>query len=384
MTYRGADRQDVGADVVKESSGIPTFDTLIEGGLEIGDNVVWLADRSAMTAPMVEAFTAVPGNGLRRHVCLSDPEGCAHPDGLEVVHAMSGAGKLEESHLEELLADPAIGEGDRVVVAGLDDLMNAWGAEATLAFYRRTCPRLFDRGALALWVGGLDLVGPGVVSGIARIAQCVFELRGDRLRVLKAEGRSRRLQGVVASFGLEDGVPTVSREHTVGRLGEGLRRIRVERGLTQAQLSDIASVTPAAISQAETGRRGLSLDTLVPMCESLGIGLDDLLGTGRPAGPFLARHDRQGGSGGTSSMFDDPQPGPRVQLVELGAGQSSAPLSSSTGSELLLVAHGLVLVDLGDSTPVLRAGDGLVNDRAVLGWTNLQPSPARFFRVSVE
>ena len=60
-----------------------------------------------------------------------------------------------------------------------------------------------------------------------------------------------------------DGVPEVGRDLVVGRLGEGLRRLRGRRNLTQRQLAELATVTPAAISQAESGRRGLSLETLV-------------------------------------------------------------------------------------------------------------------------
>lgn len=366
---------------MKLHSGVAGFDELIEGGFETGDNVVLLSDDTTATEAIVAAFLGVGGPGVRRVVSLGAVASAA-PPGAEIVEAWSGSQPARPDVLDRHLMAADLLEVDRVVVDGLDRMVTNWGARGASEFYRSCCPRLFDRGVLALWVGSSSLVPPGVLEEVTRIAQCVFDLRGGRLRVVKAEGRSSRLQGIVASFSIEDGEPTVSREHAVGRLGEGLRRLRSERGLTQARLAELAGVTPAAISQAESGRRGLSLDTLVPLCDSLGIGLDDLLGTGRPRGPFLARHDRQVRSGSTSPMFDDPASGPRARLVELEPGESGEPTQRRGGHELLLVSDGLVLVDLGDTTPVLRSGDGLLTDESpVTGWSNLGEGRARFFFV---
>jgi hypothetical protein len=49
----------------------------------------------------------------------------------------------------------------------------------------------------------------------------------------------------------------------------------------------------------------------------------------------------------------------------------------------VLVANGLVLVDTGDATPVLRAGDALMVRRVVIErWTNLGNEPAQLFWVA--
>ncbi|MCZ7631627.1 MAG: helix-turn-helix transcriptional regulator [Microthrixaceae bacterium] len=285
--------------------------------------------------------------------------------------------------LESVILADDIGEGARVVVTALDDLMARFGAEATVEFYRRTCPNLFDRGAIAYWVGSRELVGATVAEGVTRVAQCVFELRDGRLRVLKAEGRSSWLQGAMVDLDLTGEVPVASREHAVGRLGEGLKRVRAERNLTQAQMAELAHVTPAAVSQAETGRRGLSLDTLVPLVEALGVGLDDLLGTGRRRGPFIARPDRRPTRSG-SALFDDPVTGPLVHLVELEGEESRGVPVPTHGTELVLCAEGLVMVDLGETTPVLRAHDALmVTEESVLSFTNLASAPASVFWVAL-
>lgn len=384
---------------MKQTSGIPTFDDFIEGGFGPGDNVVWLAQNRRDLDPVVGAFLAVrpdsPGDGpvVRRHICLGDPSTCGHPErfGPElVVHPLAGrsdpvgdgnAAALRAEFEAVVLADD-LGVGARVVVSALDDLVSRFGAEATVDIYRRTCPRLFDRGAIAYWIGSRELVGALVSEGVTRIAQCVFELREGRLRVVKAEGRSSWLQGAMVDLDLSGEWPVASREHAVGRLGEGLRRVRADRGLTQAQLAELAGVTPAAISQAETGRRGLSLDTIVPLVDTLGLGLDDLLGTGRRRGPFIARPDRRPASS-RSAVFDDPDAGPLVQLVELAGGQTGGVPIAGRGTELVLCIDGLVMVDLGDTNPVLRARDALmVTERSVVSFTNLGESPASLFWIS--
>src|SRR3712207_7185016 len=53
--------------------------------------------------------------------------------------------------------------------------------------------------------------------------------------------------------------------------------------------SRLIDITPSAISQAESGRRGLSLDTLVTLTERLGVGLDQLLSTVEDRGYILDR-----------------------------------------------------------------------------------------------
>lgn len=362
-----------------ESSGLTALDTFLEGGLRLGDNVVWTADDRDSADGFLEAFLGA-GSGLCRYVHLGN-RATGDRDALVIDQAAPGADLAELEAV--LLADDMV-SGTRIVIDALDDLVIRWGAAEAVRFYRRTCPRLFDRGAIAYWVGSRDVLGAAVIEGVSRIAQCVFDIRGTRLRVAKAEGRSSRLQGAVVSFEMHGDQLVISREHAVGRIGEGLRRVRRERNLTQAQIADLAGVTAGAISQAESGRRGLSLDSLIPLCEALGIGIDEILGTGRTPDPLLARHDRGPSSGQIVPLFDDPSGGHRTYLVRLGPEESIAPPFAHKGSELILVAKGLVLVDLGDTTPVLRTGDSLLVSRVpVLRWSNLDDKSAELFWIAL-
>lgn len=61
------------------------------------------------------------------------------------------------------------------------------------------------------------------------------------------------------------------------RLGERLKEERLRRHLTQEELSEIVELTPAFIGHIERGDRSLSLDTLVKLCNALGVTIDYLL-----------------------------------------------------------------------------------------------------------
>ncbi|MCZ7631628.1 MAG: hypothetical protein M5U19_22355 [Microthrixaceae bacterium] len=83
---------------MKQTSGIPTFDEFIEGGLEVGDNVVWLAEQRGDLVPVLDAFLAppageaTPGTPVRRTICLGAPPDCGHPadpDVELVVHTLA-------------------------------------------------------------------------------------------------------------------------------------------------------------------------------------------------------------------------------------------------------------------------------------------------------
>jgi transcriptional regulator with XRE-family HTH domain len=59
--------------------------------------------------------------------------------------------------------------------------------------------------------------------------------------------------------------------------GEILKRVRIERGLTQEQLATASGLHRTEISLLETGKRVPLLETLVALCYGLGMTLAQLL-----------------------------------------------------------------------------------------------------------
>ena len=368
------------------SSGVADVDALL-GGVILGDNVVWILDDTNVVRALEDALlaaTSARGEGCLYVNAGGDPARLTArlgPD-ISVLDARprgpyGDAAVLETAIIEWARTHPP----GYVVVDGLGQLSRRWGAPKAVAFFSRVCPRLFDLGAVAYWRAPRAELGRSSLDQVTNVTQCVLEIGDGHLRVGKAEGRPASVQGRLLRLELDDGVVHLEDERALGRLGRGLERVRRERKLHQSDLARLAGVTPSAISQAESGRRGLSLDTLLLLTERLGMGVDELLASAPTGGYVLARHPRTSVDP-TTALLDDPKAGLRAYLVRLGPGESGAPDLIHKGVELVLVASGLVQLTIGDDTPVMRAGDAvLATTVAVTGWRNLMNGPALLFWV---
>lgn len=67
-------------------------------------------------------------------------------------------------------------------------------------------------------------------------------------------------------------------------LGQKIRDLRAEQGITRERLAEQAGVSARFLADVEAGKVGLSLPTLVNLCRALGTSADYLLGlTGEPS-----------------------------------------------------------------------------------------------------
>ena len=369
----------------RQSSGVADLDELL-GLLIPGDNVVWsTADGSDVVRHFEDAFltTARQGGLYCCYVTAATKPAEIEErfgSGVDVLDARPRRPDSDPVALEQALVERSR-EHTRacLVVDELDAFAERWGRTRVATFFTRTCPQLFDNGTIAYWRASRRTLGNAFVEQLTKMTQCVLEVGRHHLRVVKAEGRPASLQGQSVRLQLLDGTVELREERALGRLGRGIERLRQERNLSQTDLARLAGVSASAISQAEAGRRGLSLDTVFVLCERLGIGIDDLLSSATP-GYLVARHDRSGRDAPFVGLLDDPGAGLRAYLVRLGPGEAGTPPITHKGVELVLVASGLVRVDLGSETPVMRAGDAALAVRvAVTGWRNLGPSPAVLF-----
>ncbi|HEX2042708.1 MAG TPA: XRE family transcriptional regulator [Acidimicrobiales bacterium] len=367
-------------------SGVADVDALL-GGLILGDNVVWVLDDAEAVGRLENALVAeVTGRGERCFyvTAVSDPAKLQARLGplVTVLDA-----RARGTYGDAAVLETAVIEGARsnppgyVLFDGLVQFARRWGPAKAVAFFSRVCPRLFDLGAIAYWRAPRAELGKAFIEQVTNVTQCVLEIADGSLRVVKAEGRPASVQGRLLRLDLSDGGVRLEDERALGRLGRGLERLRRERNLSQSELARLAGVTPSAVSQAESGRRGLSLDTLLLLSERLGMGLDELLASAPTGGYVLARHPRTAIEPNTA-LLDDPKAGLRAYLVRLGPGEAGTPDLVHKGPELVLVASGLVQLTVGSDTPVMRAGDALLaTTLAVSGWRNLMNAPALLFWV---
>ncbi|HEX2062807.1 MAG TPA: XRE family transcriptional regulator, partial [Acidimicrobiales bacterium] len=346
-------------------SGIEDLDQLLTG-LIPGDNVVWVAPEGGAIAAIEQALLREAGGvGLScTYVTTSVPPATLRDrlgPHVSVLDARARGdhrdpGVLEHAVVQRAKASPPA----CVVVEDLHGLARRWDRDRALAFFSRVCPMLFDLGAVAYWRAPRRELGGAFLEKITKVTQCVLEVGGDHLRVIKAEGRPAAVHGQLLQLTVDGDTVRLRNERALGRLAQGLQRLRRERNLSQGELARLAGVTASAISQAEAGRRGLSLDTLVGLSERLGTTLDDLLASVPSAGYALARRDRAGGTAPCTPLLDDPRAGLRAYLVRLGPSDHGSPPMAHKGTEMLLVSSGLVQVHVGAETPVVRAGDAIL------------------------
>lgn len=364
-------------------TGTSSIDGLL-GGLIPGDNVVWVGDStdvwdsvearflslSASERPTL--FVACTGAEMRRTL----PPAVDRFDASRA--SLRGSPGALADALETYLVDnPTCA----VVVPGLTQLARRWGAGQAVAFFARTCPTMLQTGALTYWWLPSS-IGGDLLEQVRQVTQVMLEIRGEQLHVTKAESRPASVVGSVHDIRLHDGDLQLSWNPSAGRLARGLVAIRRDLGLSQAQVAQAAGVTPSAISQAESGSRGLSVDTLISMADRLGISLDRLVSSRPLPGYVLSRHDRSRPLRGRSvtALANDATVGLRAYFVTLDGNERGEPPILHQGIELVALARGLVQVETGDDTPVLRSGDSLLTTSAsITGWRNLRPDPAAFY-----
>ncbi len=349
----------------KASTGVAQLDDVL-GGLFWGDNVVWEAEHRETVAPFVAAALQRPEQFAHiAFVSLTEAPTslhAAHP-GIEVIDARTGS-KLEGPGPLLAAVQACAQRAPRVLLVfeSLDAMSERWGHAMAQRFFIRACPMLLDLWAVAYWSLTPSRHPVALRTAVDATTQCVLVLGDDRLRVAKAEGRPPGVQGTVFHLRRDFGGDTWEPAAAGSRLGTALRAVRIQRHITQAELAHAAGVSASAISQAERGLRGLSLDTLLTLTARLDITLDELLRGEIALGYRLARRLRPDDTNqGLVPLLSDPRAGLRVSLARLGTGEASSP-DSHRGIEVVAVAYGLVQVVLPTGRPVLRAGEALMSE----------------------
>lgn len=261
--------------MVEHTTGIPALDDLL-GGLSAGDNIVWVGDRPELHDFIESAFLGADDERSTL-VLLSDaPTRVPIRDSVDLVDGRPGRDLADPVFLEREILLRGSEPGARIVVNDLDTLVRRLGAQAANGFFARTCPRLFDRGGIAYWRSSRQ-GSSRILESVQRVTQGVIDHTGGRLRVVKAEGRPRAT-GRIFEVKIDDESLSLAEVRALSRLADGLRRLRVSRGLTQTDIAGLANVSPSAISQVESGQRGLNLDTLLTLAAALNVSIYDLLG----------------------------------------------------------------------------------------------------------
>lgn len=366
------------------STGIPELDEAL-GGLFWGDNVVWEVPEWRVAEPFYRAVATAPDEyDQRLYVGLSGES--APPPGFDLIDARIGGDLSQPAPLLRAIVDRCVGGARNLLLfEAMETMIERWGAEVAGRFFTHCCPRLLELGSIAYWSVPSGEPHRRLRRTIEEITQCVFAAEDSRLLIAKADGRPSGIEGSVFRYSEVDGLPSLTPAPVVARLGAALRAARIQRRLSQSDLARLAGVSPSAISQAERGQRGLSLETLLELTGNLNMTIDELLRGEVVAGYRLARRSwpraaRASNGPEPVPLLDDPAAGMRTYVVRLPPQQAGAPHVAHKGAELVVVAAGLVQVVLATGRPVLRRGEAvLVESTTIEAWRNLGPSEAMLF-----
>jgi DNA-binding XRE family transcriptional regulator len=186
----------------------------------------------------------------------------------------------------------------KYIFDSLTGMQELWGEKDALHFFTYTCPKLFELKALAYWPMVWEAHSKAFLASISHITQLVIHLGFQEeglctARFLKMDERPSQLLNVVRCYNFQDNkinflehptqvdteirlesYPSFLRKSDSIRIGGQIRRFRLEKNLSQVELSRMLNVTPSALSQIENNQILPSLQLFVDIARSLGKSLD--------------------------------------------------------------------------------------------------------------
>jgi transcriptional regulator with XRE-family HTH domain len=361
------------------TTGIPALDDLLDG-VRVGDNLVVLAAPGVPLGLVGRRFVEAAAASGPLVVAATEQRAVeSAPTGVRLLDRRADEGDVGGLVSALAEADREVGEGASFLIDSLTEVQRRWGPEGALELFLGTCPRLYRRGSVAMWLLDADRHERVFLERLREITQVVVELSldGDEIvaEVLEAAGRppttlGRRLRLRRADDELVAAGPVASARERMGSL---VRAQRTIRGLSQAELARRIGISPSALSQVERGVRGLSAESLIRIWEVLGVpfGPEDTLQRGYRIARRSAHREEvlaEGVSG--RQLYDDPAAG-RGWVLRMAPHGSGRQLFDGKATEVVLVRHGVIDVDVGGHTETLHEGDTLVAVRAAVGgWRN--------------
>ena len=153
------------------------------------------------------------------------------------------------------------------------------------------------------------------------------------------------------------------RRGTLLDIGEKLRQLRLQRGLTQEDMADRCELSKGFISQVERNLASPSIATLTDMLECLGSSLSQFFSEAKDEKTVFApqdmfvKEDAEGLRGSITWLIPDAQKNAMEPiLVELDEGGETYPLSPHEGEEFGYVLSGAVFLVTGDKKTRVRTG----------------------------
>ncbi|MFE0375090.1 helix-turn-helix domain-containing protein [Streptomyces inhibens] len=150
-------------------------------------------------------------------------------------------------------------------------------------------------------------------------------------------------------------------------VGPRLKRLRAQRGVTLAALSEATGISKSTLSRLESGQRRPSLELLLPIAQAHQVPLDELVGAPEVGDPRI-RLTPQRVNGNTVLPLTR-QPGPlQTFKMVLPHTRSTPEPCTHEGYEWLYVLAGRLRLVLADHDLVLGPGEAAEFDTRLPHW----------------
>lgn len=150
-------------------------------------------------------------------------------------------------------------------------------------------------------------------------------------------------------------------------VGPRLKRLRLQRGVTLAELAEKTGISKSTLSRLENGGRRPSLELLLPLAQAYRVPLDELVGAPEVGDPRVRLKPRRA-NGRTVVPLTPNSAGVQAWKILIPASQTQPQLRTHEGYEWLYVLAGRLRLILGDHDLVLGSGEAAEFDTRLPHW----------------
>ncbi|WP_398906529.1 helix-turn-helix domain-containing protein [Streptomyces sp. 840.1] len=160
---------------------------------------------------------------------------------------------------------------------------------------------------------------------------------------------------------------STAKKDLLAAVGPRLRQLRLQRGLTLAELAARTGINESTLSRLEGGTRKPTLEMLLPLAEVHAVPLDELVGAPRTGDPRI--HLKPVTRDGMTFVPLSRPGGVQAHKLLIPPRPDVAPhLSTHEGFEWVYVLAGRLRLLLGDERVILKPGEAAEFDTHVPHW----------------
>ncbi|GLW99847.1 XRE family transcriptional regulator [Microtetraspora sp. NBRC 16547] len=153
----------------------------------------------------------------------------------------------------------------------------------------------------------------------------------------------------------------------LAEVGPRLKRLRTERGVTLAALSEATGISKSTLSRLESGERRPSLELLLPISQAHQVPLDELVGAPEVGDPRVRLTPQRVNGNVVLPLTRQPGPLQTFKMV-LPATRSTPEPCTHEGYEWLYVLSGRLRLILADHDLILGPGEAAEFDTRLPHW----------------